>query len=99
MIQLLNLKGVFISLPTDDANMYIINFVRIFTLYNLPEVSQKAIRLRLFLFSLMREATLWLDELPRGSITTWNELRTQFFDRLFLPSRMLQLKNKIYDFK
>lgn len=34
MIQLLNLKGVFVDLPTDDANMHIMNFVGIYTSYN-----------------------------------------------------------------
>lgn len=29
MIQLLNSKGVFASLDTDDANMYLANFIRI----------------------------------------------------------------------
>lgn len=98
MIQLLNLKGVFGGLSIDDETMHIMNFIGIYTLYNLSGVSQEALRLSLFLFSLRGEATLWLGELPQGSISRWNELRTQFLDKFF-PSRILQLKDEIYNFR
>lgn len=51
MVHLLNLKEVLSSLPTNDANMYVINFIGIYTCHNLLRVSQKVIRLRLFPFS------------------------------------------------
>ncbi|KAF3614843.1 hypothetical protein FXO38_35447 [Capsicum annuum] len=38
-------------------------------------------------------------ELPRGSITTWNELCRQFLNRFFPPFRKLYLKDEIYNFK
>lgn len=41
MIQLLNLKRVFLGFPTDEVNMHTIKFVGIFTLYNLLRVSYK----------------------------------------------------------
>lgn len=40
MIQPLTLKRVFVGLRTDDANIYIMNFYRIKTSYNLDAVSQ-----------------------------------------------------------
>ena len=89
MIHLLNLKGVFAEIPMDDPNMHVMNFVGVCTSYNLPGVDQEAIRLRLFPFSLTGEATLWLAELPRRYITTWQELRNQFLERFFPPSKML----------
>lgn len=58
MIQLLNLKIVFIGLATDDANIHIMNIAGILNLYNQPRVSQKALRLKLFPFSLTGEITL-----------------------------------------
>lgn len=39
MIQLLNLKRVFVGLSTDDANIHLMNFMEIYTLYNLPGIS------------------------------------------------------------
>lgn len=74
MIQLLNLKGVFSGVETDDANLYLANFTGIFTSYTILGVDQKALRLRLFPFLLTGEVSLWLGEFLRGSITTWHEL-------------------------
>lgn len=71
------------------------NFLGIYTSYNLPRVSHEAILLQVFPFSLMGEATSSLGEL---SITTLTELKTQFLDRPFQPYRMLQLKYEIYNF-
>lgn len=70
MIYLLNLKRVFAGLLINGENIHVMNFIGICTLYNVPEVSQKEIKLSLFSFSLIREATLWLAELLRESITT-----------------------------
>lgn len=55
--------------------MHLYNFLRICTNYNIIGVEQKALRLRLFSFLLTEETSLWLGELLKGSITTWNELK------------------------
>lgn len=99
MIQLLNLKGMFSCLPTDYENMHIINFMQSCTSYNLPRLSLKAIQLRLFTFTLIGKATIWLDEIPHGSITTGNELRTQLLDQFVFPSKIWQLSDEIYNFR
>lgn len=69
-MQLLNRKNVFASLPMDDVDMHIINFIRICTLYNLPGVSDKALKIRLFLFSLIGKATLCIGKLHRVFVTS-----------------------------
>ncbi|KAF3678893.1 hypothetical protein FXO37_04142 [Capsicum annuum] len=46
MIQLLNLKGVFLNAAKDDTNMHITNFLRICTYCTIPRVDQEALRLR-----------------------------------------------------
>lgn len=53
----------------------------------------------MFLFSLTRKIKLCLEELPRGSITNWNELQKQFLDQFFLDSKMLKLKDEISYFR
>lgn len=53
-IHLLNLKRVFIGLPTNDENMHMMNFLGIYTFYNIPKFNEEAIRIRLFL-------SLWWD--------------------------------------
>lgn len=70
IILLLNLKGIFSGLLTNDANIYVVKILGIYTSDNISGVSNEAIRLRLFSFSLIGKATLWLAGLQRGSITT-----------------------------
>lgn len=64
MIHLLNTKRIIDGFPSNDENMNMMSFVGIYTLYNLPGGNPEAIQLWLFPLSLMREANLWLGELP-----------------------------------
>ncbi|GJS56754.1 MAK10-like protein [Tanacetum coccineum] len=52
-------------------------------------------RLRLFQFSLYDQASNWLERLPAGSITTWEDLTTQFLAQLFPPGKTAKLRNDI----
>src|SRR5688572_29514194 len=47
----------------------------------------------------MGEAIKWLAELPRDSITSWEELIAAFYERFFPPSKMLKLRDNIQNFK
>lgn len=50
------------SLAMFVVNMHLDNFIGICTSYTTPGVDQEAIELRLFPFSLIGEALLWLGE-------------------------------------
>ncbi|GJR13235.1 zinc finger, CCHC-type containing protein [Tanacetum coccineum] len=50
------------------------------------------------LFSLRDQASNWLERLPAGSITTWEDLTTQFLGRFFPPGRTEKLRNNILMF-
>ncbi|GJT83011.1 MAK10-like protein [Tanacetum coccineum] len=56
-------------------------------------------RLRLFQFSLRDQASNWLERLPAGSISTWEELTTRFFAQFFPPGRTAKLRNDILMFQ
>ncbi|GJU89080.1 MAK10-like protein [Tanacetum coccineum] len=56
-------------------------------------------RLRLFQFFLRDQASNWLERLPAGSITTWEDLTTQFLAKFFLPGRTAKLRNDILMFQ
>ncbi|GJW69911.1 zinc finger, CCHC-type containing protein [Tanacetum coccineum] len=56
-------------------------------------------RLRLFQFSLRDQASNWLECLPAGSITTWEDLTTRFLAQFFPPGRTAKLHNDILMFQ
>ncbi|GJR80094.1 MAK10-like protein [Tanacetum coccineum] len=56
-------------------------------------------RLCLFQFSLRDQASNWLERLPAGSITTWEDLTTRFPAQFFLPRRTAKLRNDILMFQ
>ncbi|GJT27565.1 zinc finger, CCHC-type containing protein [Tanacetum coccineum] len=55
--------------------------------------------LRLFQFSLRDQASNWLERLPVGSITTWEDLTTRFLAQSFPPGRTAKLCNDILLFQ
>ncbi|GKA38833.1 zinc finger, CCHC-type containing protein [Tanacetum coccineum] len=52
-------------------------------------------RLRLFQFSLRDQASNWLERLPAGSISTWEDLTTRFLAQFFPMGRTAKLRNDI----
>ncbi|GJU93342.1 zinc finger, CCHC-type containing protein [Tanacetum coccineum] len=62
-------------------------------------VSSERTRLHLFQFSLRDQASNWLERLPAGSITTWEDLTTRFLAQFFPPRRTAKLRNDILMFQ
>ncbi|GKC83466.1 MAK10-like protein, partial [Tanacetum coccineum] len=56
-------------------------------------------RLYLFQFSLRDQASNWIKHLPARSITTWEDLTTQFLAQFFPPGRTAKLHNDIQMFQ
>ncbi|GKG29986.1 zinc finger, CCHC-type containing protein, partial [Tanacetum coccineum] len=50
-------------------------------------------RMRLFQFSLRDSARNWLERLPVGSFTTWEDLTTHFLAQFFPPGRTAKRRN------
>ncbi|GJV44251.1 hypothetical protein Tco_0785997 [Tanacetum coccineum] len=55
--------------------------------------------MRLFQFSLCDQASNWLERLPAGSITTWEDLTTRFLAQFFPPGWTVKLRNDILMFQ
>ncbi|KAL0394811.1 UNVERIFIED_CONTAM: hypothetical protein Slati_4447300 [Sesamum latifolium] len=68
IIQIIWSSVQFSSLPDDDPNKHLINFLEICDTFRFNGVSNDAVRLRIFPFSLCDTAKDWLQSL---SITTW----------------------------
>ncbi|KAF7833226.1 uncharacterized protein G2W53_015559 [Senna tora] len=97
-IQLLQANGQFGGSPVEDPNNHILNFLEICDTFKHNGVSDDAIRMRLFPFSLRDKAKVWLQSLPEGSITTWEELAQQFLTKYFPPGKTAKMRNDITSF-
>ncbi|KAF7802389.1 uncharacterized protein G2W53_041500 [Senna tora] len=85
-IQLLQANGQFGGSPIEDPNNHILNILEICDTFKHSGVSDDAIRLRLFPFSLRDKAKVWLQSLPEGSISTWEELAQQFLTKMSIDA-------------
>lgn len=60
MLHLLRMNGMFGGQPTEDAYLHLKNFIEACDLFEIANISQESIWLRLFLLSLKGDVVLWL---------------------------------------
>ncbi|GJT84450.1 reverse transcriptase domain-containing protein [Tanacetum coccineum] len=89
----------FHGLPGDDANRHIDKFLEITQHMKQNGVSDDALRLSLFPYSLTHHAIAWYDRLPRNSIHSFNDMMRKFISKYFPPSIVTKLRNEIMKFK
>ncbi|GJU95930.1 zinc finger, CCHC-type containing protein [Tanacetum coccineum] len=89
----------FHGLRSEDPNQHLKDFLKLVDLLDLDGENRERTRLRLFQFSLRDQASNWLERLPAGSITTWEDLTTHFLAQFFPPGRTAKLRNDILMFQ
>nr|GEU97163.1 reverse transcriptase domain-containing protein [Tanacetum cinerariifolium] len=62
-------------------------------------VTDDALRLYLFSYSLTHHATAWFYHLPRTSINTFEQMDQMFLEKYFQPSMVTKLRNEITNFR
>ncbi|GJU68224.1 hypothetical protein Tco_1254483 [Tanacetum coccineum] len=67
----------FYELRSEDPNQHLKDFLKLVDSLDLDGENRERTCLRLFKFSLRDQASNWLERLPAGSITTWEDLTTR----------------------
>ncbi|GKA56417.1 MAK10-like protein [Tanacetum coccineum] len=89
----------FHGLRSEDPNQHLKDFLKLVDSLDLDGENRERTRPRLFQFSLRDQASNWLERLPTGSITTWEDLTTRFLSQFFPPERTAKLRNDIMMFQ
>ncbi|GJY73852.1 zinc finger, CCHC-type containing protein [Tanacetum coccineum] len=89
----------FHRLWSEDPNQHLKDFLKLVDSLDLDGENRERTRLRLFQLSLRDQASNWLEHLPAGSITTWEDLTTRFLAQFFPSGRTVKLRNDILMFQ
>ncbi|GKD43625.1 reverse transcriptase domain-containing protein [Tanacetum coccineum] len=81
-----------------DPHKHIHEFLGICDMFKYRDTKNETVRLMMFPILVTGEARTWLDELNKGTIETWDELRTTFISRFFPPSLFDRLLGEIREF-
>ncbi|XP_057246916.1 uncharacterized protein LOC130589365 [Beta vulgaris subsp. vulgaris] len=88
----------FSGLDNEDPNDHITTFLEKCDTLKLNGVTDDAIRLGLFPFSLKDKAKKWLKSNPPNSFTTWAALSQAFLSKYFPPGKTAKFRNDITSF-
>ena len=72
----------------ENPNMHLTTFIEVCDTIKYNGLTEEALRLRLFLFSLGDRAKHWLTSQPPDSITSWNDLVQKFLTKFFPPAKI-----------
>jgi hypothetical protein len=88
----------FYGLEYENPYSHVKKFKNIFATTKFQKFSEEVIHLRLFPFSLHDRAMEWLDSNTPGSITSWEELLKQFYNKFFPMSIVNEARKEINSF-
>ena len=84
--------------PAECPLEHLANFLEKCDTIKINGVSEDAIRLRLFSFSLRDKARKWLSSKSSDPFTTWTSLSQAFLNKFFPPAKTAKLRNDITNF-
>ncbi|KAI3697807.1 hypothetical protein L6452_30904 [Arctium lappa] len=74
-------------MPSEDPHSHLKSFMEITDAFLIPGVSNDALRLTLFPFSLRDRAKSWFNSLAPGSVPSWSNMVERFLRKYFPPTR------------
>ncbi|KAJ9566947.1 hypothetical protein OSB04_002913 [Centaurea solstitialis] len=99
MFQMLQNNGQFAGLSKEDPHAHLRSFLEIAGLFRLRGISDDALKLKLFPFSLSHHARAWYYSLKPNSVFTWDQMAEVFLKKYFPPLRNAQSRNEICTFQ
>ncbi|GJY89688.1 zinc finger, CCHC-type containing protein [Tanacetum coccineum] len=97
--QLLQNGCSFHGLRSKDPDQHLKDFLKLVDSLDLDVENRERTCLCLFQFSFRDQASNWLERLPTGSISTWEDLTTRFLAQFFPLGRTAKLRNDILVFQ
>jgi hypothetical protein len=88
----------FYGLDHENPYSHVKKFKNICVTTKFQNFSEEAVHLKLFPFSLHDRAMEWLDSNTYGSITSWEDLLKQFYNKFFPMSRVNEARKEINSF-
>nr|GEY89567.1 reverse transcriptase domain-containing protein [Tanacetum cinerariifolium] len=98
MIQQVQNSCQFHGLSGDDENKHLDKFLHITQSMKQNGVTDDALRLYLFPYSLTHHATAWFNRFPGNSFLSFDQMATKFLSKYFPPSMVTKLRNEITNF-
>jgi len=92
-------KSTFSGLTTDIPMDHIEAFERICNFSRSNGVPLDYVKCTLFPFSLKGKAARWLQSLPTGSLTSWDQVRSAFLSLFYTKSKTAALRHRISNFE
>ena len=89
----------FFGMTKEDSNDHIAEFLELCDIIKMNSVTEDALRLCLFPFSLKDKAKIWLKTQPASSLMTWDDLAKAFLAKYFPPSKIAKFVTKITAFQ
>ncbi|GJV90309.1 zinc finger, CCHC-type containing protein [Tanacetum coccineum] len=87
------------ELWSEDPNQNLKDFLKLVDSLDLDGANRERTCPCLFQFFLRDQASNWLERLPAGSITTWEDFTTRFLAQFFPSRRIAKLRNDILMFQ
>ena len=99
LLQMIQSSVQFYGMLIEDPNDHIKNFLEICDTLKYNGVSNDAVRLRLFPFTLKDEAKAWLKSQPPGTFINWNDLARAFLAKYFPASKTAKVVKELISFQ
>lgn len=92
-------ENQYLGKDDEDRNIHLTDLLEACIIINLDGVSESDKQRRLFGYSLNGRAKDWLNAIPSGSITTWDQLKKAFLSHFFPTTKYMRKRREISSFQ